>query len=151
MAQLHESYFKIKLKTLIPNLSKCSTQSFHYGLYVMVTQESDFQYQLSLHIDPFALIVELFANVNGFSSTSKSFIFSCSIAVIQSIKLFYCISYSSLYTNRSALRFCTSSQQRPEFLYKKTTFVRQHLIDENLHILTKIKTQLSGNSDQVMD
>lgn len=111
----------------------------------MVTLESYFQYQFSLHIDTFVLIVGLFANVNGFSSVSESFIFSFSVAVIQISKLFYCISYNSLYTNRSALRFCTSSQQRPEFLYEKTTFVRRHLIDENLHILTKIQTQLSGD------
>lgn len=116
-------------------------------MYEMVTEESDFQYQLSLHIDTFVLNVGLLANVNGLSSVSKSFIFSCSIAVIQSIKLFYCISYSSTYTNRSALQFCTSSQRRPKFLYEKTTFVRWHLIDENLHTFTKIKTQLSGKSD----
>jgi len=56
MALLYVSYFKIKLNTLIPKLSTCSTYYFHYGLYVMVTGESDFHYvQMSLHTDTFVL------------------------------------------------------------------------------------------------
>jgi hypothetical protein len=47
--------------------------------------------------------MELLANVKGFSSGSKSFIFSSSIAIIQSIKLFYCISYSSSYKKKECI------------------------------------------------